>query len=180
MIIVINGAFGVGKTTIANRLLSTLKSSMLYDPEEVGSMLRRIITDEIKKPHEKTDNFQDLELWTELTVQVAASLSKTYNKTLIVPMTIYNKKYLQYILDGFKKFDEHVYHFCLQAEEKTIYSRLRQRGEVEGNWCFQQTKKCVEAFKDKFFEEKIQTDLLSIDAIVGRIYVTVSDQFGPA
>ena len=43
MIIMINGAFGVGKTTIANELLKEIKNSMIYDPEEVGFMLRNII-----------------------------------------------------------------------------------------------------------------------------------------
>lgn len=36
MIIMINGAFGVGKTTIANMLQNEIKNSMIYDPEEIG------------------------------------------------------------------------------------------------------------------------------------------------
>lgn len=69
MIIMINGAFGVGKTTVANELLQTVSNSMLYDPEIVGFMLREIITEDIKHENEKTDNFQDLELWKVLVVQ---------------------------------------------------------------------------------------------------------------
>ncbi|MDY0393289.1 AAA family ATPase [Virgibacillus halophilus] len=49
MIIMINGAFGVGKTTVANRLQKELDNSMIFDPEEVGFMLRNIIPDDIKK-----------------------------------------------------------------------------------------------------------------------------------
>ncbi len=41
MIIMVNGAFGVGKTTIAQGLLSEIPNSMLYDPEEIGLMLRK-------------------------------------------------------------------------------------------------------------------------------------------
>ena len=59
----INGAFGVGKTTVANKLLEELDNFMLFDPEEVGFMLQQVIPDDIKKLNEQTDNFQDLEMW---------------------------------------------------------------------------------------------------------------------
>lgn len=36
MIIMINGAFGVGKTTTAQALNEELANSMIYDPELVG------------------------------------------------------------------------------------------------------------------------------------------------
>lgn len=169
MIILINGAFGVGKTTVANKLLKTMKNSMLYDPEEIGFMLRNIITEDIKHSIEKTDNFQDLELWKVLVVQVAELLKMKYSKTLMVPMTIFNKEYFQYILDGFKKIDEQTFHFCLTANEETIFERLRLRGEIEGNWCFQQTQKCVEAYKDKCFDKHIITDGVSVNDIVNFI-----------
>ena len=40
MIIMINGAFGAGKTSVANALLQTVDDFMLFDPEVVGFMLR--------------------------------------------------------------------------------------------------------------------------------------------
>ncbi len=41
MIIFINGAFGVGKTTIAENLVSRIPNSLLFDPEEaiVGELM---------------------------------------------------------------------------------------------------------------------------------------------
>ena len=158
MIIMINGAFGAGKTTVANQLIERISNSMLYDPEEVGFMLRNIITEETKQEAEKTGNFQDLALWKVLTVQVASLLKNQYNKHLIVPMTIFDKEKFLFIRNGFRQIDPETVHFCLVASEETIYQRLSRRGEEEGNWCFQQTKKCVEAFTDKCFEEYIVTD----------------------
>lgn len=169
MIIMINGAFGVGKTSVAGALLNTIENSMLYDPEEVGFMLRNIVTNEIMKEAEKTGDFQDLELWKVLTVKVAESLKTTYNKTLIVPMTIYKKENFEYILNGFKQMDIDTYHFCLLGQEETIYERLRKRGEEEGNWCFQQTQKCIVAFKNKCFADYIHTDDMTIADIVRMI-----------
>ena len=166
MILMINGAFGVGKTTVATKLLEDLDSFMLFDPEEIGFMLRQVIPDEIKTFDERTDDFQDLKMWRSLTVTVAEQLQKTYGKSLIVPMTIFNKDYFQYIINGFKGIDEKTYHFCLTAKEETIHERLIQRGETEGNWCFQQTEKCLAAFEDTSFEKFISTDELSIEEIM--------------
>ncbi|WP_442598046.1 AAA family ATPase [Neobacillus sp. D3-1R] len=176
MIIMINGAFGVGKTTVSESLLKEIDNSMLYDPEEVGYMLRTIITKEVMKEAEQTGDFQDLELWKVFTVKVAESLLETYNKTLIVPMTIYKKENFEYILEGFKQIDPQTYHFCLLGHEETIYERLRKRGEEEGNWCFQQTQKCVTAFKDPGFGEFIHTDEMNVEEIVKTILGTVSQK----
>lgn len=169
MIIMINGAFGVGKTSVAMELHKTIKESMLYDPEEVGFMLRSIITEDIKLPEERTDNFQDLKLWKVLVVQLAEHLRRQYNKNLIVPMTISDNEYFHYIYKGFKGIDKETYHFCLIAEESTIHERLRLRGETEGNWCYQQTSKCVAAFQAKEFALQIKTDGKSIEDIVQEI-----------
>ncbi|MGO4548161.1 AAA family ATPase [Paenibacillus sp. 2TAB23] len=162
MIIMINGAFGVGKTSTAAKLQEKIPNSMLFDPEEVGYMLRRMLTDEIKNEHEKTDNFQDLDLWRVLVVQAAQAIKFKYQRTLIVPMTIYNKDYFHYIYEGFKELDNQTYHFCLTASEEVIFERLKKRGEVEGNWCFQQTKRCLDAFQDACFEPYIWTDTIEV------------------
>ena len=166
MIIMINGAFGVGKTSVASELVEAMDNSMLFDPEVVGFMLRHVIQDEIKKTDERTDNFQDLKMWRSLTVSVAEQLQTTYKKNLIVPMTIYNKGYFQHIFNGFKRIDEETYHFCLTAKKETIHRRLLERGETEGNWCFQQTDKCMAAFEDTCFKKFISTDELNVAEIV--------------
>ncbi|WP_262175990.1 AAA family ATPase [Saccharococcus sp. Marseille-Q5394] len=76
MIIMINGVFGVGKTSVANELVSRLDGAMLYDPEEVGFMLKQIIPDEMKLQNEKTGDFQDLNIWKPLTVEVARQYAR--------------------------------------------------------------------------------------------------------
>lgn len=165
----INGAFGVGKTTICNKLLKELDNSMVYDPEEIGFMLRNIIPKEIKHTEAKSGDFQDLELWKQVTVDVAEKLITNYNINLIVPMTIRKREYFNYILNGFKKIDRETYHFCLTASKETIYERLRNRGEEEGNWCFHQTEKCLNAFKEYDFGEYIDTEAVQVDDIIVNI-----------
>lgn len=165
----INGAFGVGKTTIANRLLNEIENSMLYDPEEIGYMLRNVIPIDIKRTESATGDFQDLDLWKELTVDMGKKLITKYEINLIVPMTIREIEYFHYIYKGFKSIDEQTYHFCLNASKETIYDRLRERGEEEGNWCFQQTDKCLAAYNQYDFGEYIDTEKKSIDEIIQHI-----------
>ncbi|WP_223556749.1 AAA family ATPase [Lysinibacillus sphaericus] len=169
MIIMINGAFGVGKTTIANMLQNDIKNSMIYDPEEIGCMLRNVVPEDIKRNEACTGDFQDLDLWKELTVDVARRLISNYKMNLIVPMTIRKIEYFHFIHNGFKSIDEQTYHFCLSASKETIYERLRLRGEEEGNWCFQQTDKCLEAYNKYDFREYIDTEKVDINVIVHKI-----------
>jgi len=169
MIIMINGAFGVGKTTIANTLQNEIEHSMIYDPEEIGYMLRNVIPIDIKRTESITGDFQDLELWKELTVDVAKRLIAKYKINLIVPMTIRKIEYFHFIYNGFKSIDDQTHHFCLSASKETIYERLRLRGEEEGNWCFQQTDKCLEAYTQYDFGEYIDTEKNSIIEIIQEI-----------
>lgn len=165
MIVMINGAFGVGKTSVANELLSRLDGAMLFDPEVVGFMLRHIVPEELKLEGEKTGDFQDLDMWKPLTVEVAKQLRQTYGRDLIVPMTIYNREYFNAIRGGFLEIDPETYHFCLTAKKETIHERLLERGEEEGNWCFAQTDKCLEGFEDACFEQFISTENFGIEEI---------------
>jgi deoxyadenosine/deoxycytidine kinase len=174
MIIMINGAFGAGKTTAANRLIPFVPDSMIFDPEEIGYMLRKLVAVEDRYAHERTDDFQDMDLWRVLTVKAAAELKAHYNKHLIVPMTIYKRHNFDYIYDGFKHLDEDVFHFCLQASKETLHRRLTKRGDEPGGWQFQQVDKCVAALQDPIFEDHIVTDQLETDEIIRIILEKIS------
>ncbi|MCA0174119.1 AAA family ATPase [Bacillus sp. RAR_GA_16] len=169
MIIMVNGAFGVGKTTVAEALLKNVDNSMIYDPEIIGFMLRNIIPEDVQLQEAKAGDFQDLKLWTELTVETAARLITRYNRNLIVPMTIRNPDYFQYIFSGLNKWDETIHAFCLTASKETIATRLFNRGEVEGAWCFHQTDSCIDAFERYPLGESISTENVSINAIIEEI-----------
>jgi hypothetical protein len=52
MILWINGTFGAGKTSTANELVQLLPHARIFDPEQVGYMLRHVLTEPI-------DDFQD-------------------------------------------------------------------------------------------------------------------------
>ena len=100
MIIMINGAFGVGKTTTAEALHAKIPNSMIFDPEIIGGMLRYVIPHQIQQVEATTGDFQDFVLWKELTVETAKRLTRHYNMHLIVPMTIRELPYFEYITTG--------------------------------------------------------------------------------
>lgn len=165
----INGAFGVGKTTVAEKLLDEVENSMLFDPEEIGFMLRNVIPEDRKGLAAETEDFRDIALWKDLTVDTAQRLVNNYSVNLIIPMTIEKPEYFNHIYKGFRTIDPDTYHFCLLAREETIYSRLRERGELIGTWPFQQTEKCVKAYRKYDFSEYINTENKSVSTIVEHI-----------
>lgn len=175
MIIMLNGAFGAGKTTAANRLVEEIPDSMLFDPEEIGFMLMKMIPEPMRRAKAGTEDFQDLALWRELTGHMAAEVRKQFGKHLIVPMTIRRPDYLQEIRGSFEAIDADTHHFCLSASRETIHNRLRERGEEEGNWCFRQTDKCVSAFEGGGFGEYIDTEQNSAEQVVRHITERVAN-----
>ncbi|WP_079479856.1 AAA family ATPase [Halobacillus salinus] len=168
MIVMINGAFGVGKTTVAESLQSQLPNSIVYDPEVVGFFLRELLPEGSKQLEAPSGNFQDYVLWREYVVKVARSLVDTYDKHLIVPMTIYNYDYFNYIRGGFEDICR-TDHYCLKASRETIETRLLKRGEEKGNWCFQQIEHCLESFSVHDFSTYISTDNRHVAAVVEEI-----------
>jgi deoxyadenosine/deoxycytidine kinase len=169
MIIMINGAFGAGKTSVSALLNEQLPNSLIFDPEEVGFMLRNLIPASVKDEHENTGDFQDLELWRTLTVTVASDLYVKYKRNLIIPMTIRNESYFNHIYNGLKALDENTHHFCLSASAKTIESRLIGRGDPLGNWAHKQTHLCLEGFKRLQNTTFIDTEDKGISSIAEEI-----------
>ena len=177
MIIMINGAFGIGKTSVANCLVKNIKNSMIYDPEEVGLLLRNIIPGEIMHDEEKTGDFQDLILWKKIVVMIASEIKKQYDSHLIIPMTIREIEYFKYIFNGMKKLDNDIYHFCLTAPLDKIHSRLNQRGEIPDSWAFLQTEKCLKAYENYDFGEYIDTQNISIEEVTQIIIDKIRTEF---
>ncbi|MBA2173766.1 AAA family ATPase [Halobacillus locisalis] len=168
MIIMINGAFGVGKTTVSEELSKKIPNSFIFDPEMVGFMLNHMLPSELKKRESPSGDFQDFLLWKNLVVKTAEGLVETYGYHLIVPMTIRKPDYFEYIRSGFQKVSE-THHYCLTATKETIFNRLRERGEDKGNWCFKQTQRCLDAYETYDFSTYIDTNGSQVEQVVEQI-----------
>lgn len=166
MIVFINGAFGVGKTTVAERLAERIPNSLLFDAEMAGYYLRAVVA-----PVEKPDDFQHLPMWRTLTVTTAQWLQERYGRTLIMPMTIWRAAYFDEVIGGLRAFEPDLRHFCLTATEETLTGRLRGRGDSPEvlAWCLEQARHCLPAFQSPLFAEQIATDDQAPDALVDRM-----------
>jgi hypothetical protein len=119
VIIWINGAFGAGKTVLAEELHRRLPDAVLYDPEDVGLMLWKQL-----RPN---GDFQHLPSWRELVVATALSLRRHHADTLIVPMSLIRDGYQAEILGGLADAGEEVLHVFLEADACVLRERLNAR-----------------------------------------------------
>ncbi len=119
VIIWLNGGFGAGKTTLAQELHRRLPDALVYDPEEVGLMLRKWLGG--------SGDFQHLPSWRDLVVATALSLRKHHTDTLIVPMSLIRDAYRDEILGGLADAGEAVLHVFLELDANVLRGRLNAR-----------------------------------------------------
>ena len=89
MILLVNGAFGIGKTSVARVLVARLPRAVLYDPEPVGIALQRIA----RLFGRNVEDFQDLRPWRRLTI-AALRVVRLCFRNVVVPMAFSNAGYL--------------------------------------------------------------------------------------
>jgi chloramphenicol 3-O-phosphotransferase len=161
MIVIINGSFGIGKTTVAKLLREAFPGSAVYDPEWVGLFLMRLP----KWTNLKgagTDDFQDIVLWRKLTVKGIRLFRFLASGNVIVPMTFSRRDYLDEVLAGIRPYDPEVTLFCLKATLPTVKRRLMGRGtKIEGRgseWIARRITECAEVHRDAHFGEPVETE----------------------
>lgn len=164
MIIWLNGAFGSGKTTSAFELKRRLPNSFVYDPENIGYFIRKNTPEESHK-----SDFQDHEQWRSFNYQMLKYISDTYEGTIIVPMTVTNRRYYDEIIQKLKDDSILLRHYILYADKATLLKRLNKRLERGETWTKAQIDRCIHAFNTEITEEKIITDNTSIDFVVEEI-----------
>lgn len=165
MILWINGAFGSGKSSVAEEISKRLNKAFIYDPEQVGYFLWDNFPDEMKRK----GNFQHLQIWREFNYKILKHIANNFDGIIIVPMTIYVKKYYDEIIGNLISDAIVVNHFILSATKPTIIERLIQRGETEDGWAAQHIDMCLNAFNTDISEQKINTEFKSINEIVSEI-----------
>ena len=80
----------------------------------------------------------------------------------IIPMTFSRRDYFDEIITGIKRFDSELKVYCLTASMSTIKNRIACRGDkIEGpgsDWILRRVQECVEAHKDPYFGEQVDTE----------------------
>lgn len=131
MIIWISGAYGVGKSTLAEAMAAQMDNALIFDAEEVGNAVR--------------DNypgcpygyiFEDYPLWAEFCCILLKDIHTRFHKDILVPMTLLREEsynIIQRLRDGGIQTEL----IILEAAAQTIHDRILSRGEEEGCWCME-------------------------------------------
>ena len=118
MIVWINGAFGAGKTTLAEELRRRLPDALSFDPEHVGLLLR------VSAPPPETGDFQDLPAWRKLTAEVAGTLHREYGRHVITPMTLVEPAYREEVFALLAAADVPLRHVFLDVPADELRRRI--------------------------------------------------------
>src|ERR1022692_560767 len=117
MLVIINGAFGVGKTTVVGILRQRLHGSTLFDPERIGYILHRLPSF-FPFSTRRFDDYQDSAFWRSITVRLASRQARCRGVVLL-PMCFSNLVYLDEIRSGVESRGCAVQHLCLTASVAT-------------------------------------------------------------
>lgn len=165
MIVWINGAFGVGKTSVAKRLVRLLPGARLFDPEKIGFELRREI------PLPPGDDFQHLPEWRRLAVERVAAAAEASSAPLVVPMTLADPDYFDEVVGGLRARGLDLRHFTLTASPATIERRLRRRLDrpASRRWALARVEACTAALAGARFAEHLDAGAQGPAAIAAEI-----------
>jgi chloramphenicol 3-O-phosphotransferase len=161
MVVLINGSFGVGKTTVARLLRGVLPRSVIYDPELAGMVLMRLSKWAGRKGPGAED-FQHFPVWRKSAVAGVRAFRSLARGPVIVPMTFTDRAYFDEVVAGVRRFDSEVRVFCLKATVPTVKARLSGRGDKTGGpgaeWIARRVVECAEAHRDPHFGEPVNTE----------------------
>jgi hypothetical protein len=166
VIVFVNGPFGVGKTSVAKLLVQRIPDAMLYNPEVVGTILKRVVG-----PLKKVDDFQDYALWRTLVVGGVRLLRKASARTLIIPMTVWRRDYFDRIIAGLRRVDGDLACFRLTASRDVLMDRISSDTEDREAcaWRATHVEVCLRALRDPAFGTEIRTDDRKPEEVADRI-----------
>lgn len=131
MIIWISGAYGVGKSTLAEAMAKRMANALIFDAEEVGNAVRENYPG---CPYGYI--FEDYPLWGEFCYALLRDIHTKFHKDILVPMTLLRQDSYRIIL-RLKEEDIPTELVILEADHRTVHDRILSRGEEEGCWCIE-------------------------------------------
>ncbi len=163
-VIWLNGAFGVGKTTVAERVVDRLHGAASIDPEVVGTALRVMLP-----VSWQAEDYQEIPAWSALTGTLLDSLVGEERGPLVVPMTVASSDRLSAILAPVRSAGAKVVHVTLTAPVEVIRERLVGRDGNANGWAKGRIEQCVSALTAREFAEHVDASSVSPDALADRI-----------
>ncbi len=153
MIYWLNGAYGVGKTTVSKHLVKMLRNGHVFDPELIGDGIRDNYPESLF-----FETYEQYPLWLELNYKLLKDLCSRYDGDIVAPMTLLKKESYEAIIKRLKNDGIDVCYIYLDADEKTLRHRLIDLGhEKPDSWCVQHISICLEVQREDRFAIHIDT-----------------------
>ncbi len=173
MILLLNGAFGIGKTTVARALVARVPNSLLFNPEPVGVALQRAA----RLVGRSVDDFQDLSVWRKLTV-AGLRLARLRSANIIVPMGFSNTLYLEELRRAVGRFEPKCLHYCLVAPVDIVHARLHGRGADRDKdaWQYRRASECCAVHGNKVFEKHVDASRRTPEEVAEYISDSIRDR----
>ena len=165
MILWVNGAYGAGKTSVCRALQAKLHRSHLFDPEDVGDVIRRILPVVLWN-----DYFLDYALCRCTTAALLQAAAEAYCGVILVPMTVVRGDYQRELLDPLRRAGISVCPVTLLASRETVLARLLGRGEQPDAWCIKQIDQCVERLSSEIEGYPIDTEGKRLSEVAEEIW----------
>lgn len=124
VIIWLNGTFGVGKTSTAQRLAALVPGSRVLAPEAVGQFLRVNLGDL------PAGDFQDWAAWRPLVAATLIEVARMTGQHMIAPQTVLKREYLDQIFAPLRAAELEVFHVVLDAADAVLRSRIEGSDEA--------------------------------------------------
>jgi chloramphenicol 3-O-phosphotransferase len=167
-VIWINGAFSVGKTSVANRLTEQLEDSFLLDPEVIGGMLRDHLVPASLYP----GDFQDLPLWRAFTHDAVLHAAEHSESIVVVPMTVARRDYFEELIGSIRE-RVRLDHYTLVASRETILRREANRSDDTGGWAAKAVDRVLPELEQSCYADHIDAETNSPQAIATDILARV-------
>lgn len=163
MIIWLSGAYGVGKSTLAEAMAAKMENALIFDAEEVGNAVRENYPN---CPYGYI--FEDYPLWGEFCYMLLKDIHERFHKDILVPMTLVRKESYD-IIEKLNRGGIETHLVILEASYRTIHDRILARGEEEGCWCMKNIEP-ARSGSAALPGIHIQTDERTVDELVNIVF----------
>lgn len=154
MIIWIDGAYGVGKSTLAEKLHALLPNSFIFDAENVGNAVR----DNMPQSVYYNETFEGYPLWFYVCNELLTELTDRFDGVVLVPMTLMRRESFAKFAEPLRGRGIEIVHVLLESSKEVIHDRILARGESEDCWCMRHIDDCLSA--QQHFEYVIRVQSL--------------------
>lgn len=172
MIVWISGAYGVGKSALADTMVSKMKNAFIFDAEEVGNAVRGNYPD---CPYGYI--FEDYPLWGEFCRKLLKDLHDSFRKDILVPMTLVRRESYENILKPLIREGIEVHFIILEASRQGVHDRILARGEDEECWCMKNIEMSLAGSKALPGGIHIDTDGRTVEELAGAVMEALGRTF---